>query len=280
MSVCCKGDADCMIVAQALDCAKTGVTVVVGEDTDLLILLLYHTKRDAQDIYLQQSRKVGSKPIKCWNIKHVQASLGRLCHILPVIHAVTGCDTTSWAFGIGKRSGLRKFKKSERLFKLAEVFLEEKGEQEIVDAGQQILTCLYDGKTGSTLDSLRYQCFCSKVALGMSPVQVNALPPTSAAAKFYSLRVYLQVQEWIGNSDLAAEDWGWKNVNNQLLPITTDLPPAPAELLKIIRCNCKTDCDSKRCSCRKHGLDCSPACGECHGLHCSNSPSVPETDPE
>ena len=28
------------------------------------------------------------------------------------------------------------------------------------------------------------------------------------------------------------------------MPVLTDLPPAPDELLKIVRCNCHTDCSS------------------------------------
>jgi len=33
-------------------------------------------------------------------------------------------------------------------------------------------------------------------------------------------------------------------------------------------------CSSRRCSCKKHGLDCSSACGECRGVGCSNSPVI------
>ena len=63
---------------------------------------------------------------------------------------------------------------------------------------------LYDGKSGSTFNSLRYQWFCLKVALGIQFVQVHALPPTSAAARYHSLLVYLQVQQWNGNTDYSS----------------------------------------------------------------------------
>ncbi|KAH3706159.1 hypothetical protein DPMN_065539 [Dreissena polymorpha] len=53
------------------------------------------------------------------------------------------------------------------------------------------------------------------------------------------------------------------------------MPPAPSELVAIIRwkckTNCDTNCDSKRCSCKKHGLECSIACKKCKGSSCSNS---------
>lgn len=46
-----KGDADCLIVAKALVSAKESATVVVGEDTDLLVLLLHHVEPTMHDVF-------------------------------------------------------------------------------------------------------------------------------------------------------------------------------------------------------------------------------------
>ena len=70
---------------------------------------------------------------------------------------------------------------------------------------------------------------------------------------------------------MSAEEWGWKASERLLLPIMTHLPPAPQALLQIVRCNCSTDCSSLRCTCRKHNLECSTACGQCRGSGCTNS---------
>jgi len=72
-------------------------------------------------------------------------------------------------------------------------------------------------------------------------------------------------------------EWGWKKNDDKLMPLLTDLSPAPSELLKIIRCNCQTDCSSTRCTCKKHNVKCSVACGNCRGSGCTNS-EVPESD--
>ena len=56
-----------------------------------------------------------------------------------------------------------------------------------------------------------------------------------------------------------------------VVPVMTLLPPAPDELLRVIRCNCTTDCSTARCSCRKHSLECSPACVQCRDIGCTNS---------
>jgi len=55
------------------------------------------------------------------------------------------------------------------------------------------------------------------------------------------------------------------------LPIQTDLPAAPSQLLDVICCNCKTDYSTKRCTCRKYDMPSTVACGECRGTSCVNS---------
>ena len=69
---------------------------------------------------------------------------------------------------------------------------------------------------------------------------------------------------------MSIEDWGWKVIGDQLVPVATDLPPAPDSLLQLIRCNCLSDCRTMRCTCRKNGMQCSPACGQCKGSACTN----------
>ena len=49
------------------------------------------------------------------------------------------------------------------------------------------------------------------------------------------------------------------------MPVLTDLSPAPDKLLKMIRCNCHTDCSSMRCTCKKYKVKCSSVCGNCKG---------------
>ena len=60
-------------------------------------------------------------------------------------------------------------------------------------------------------------------------------------------------------------------MNGRMLPIQTDRQPAPDKLLNVIRCKCKTECRTARCTGKKHGLECSPMCSDCRGLSCFNS---------
>ena len=142
-----------------------------------------------------------------------------------------------------------------------------------------MLVSIYNGRPGEDLDSLRYKRFCEKLATNTSHVRPQTLPPTSAAAKYHSLRVYLQIQQWKGSrDDLSPVEWGWKESEGGLTPVHTDLPPAPEELLRVIRCNCKTDCTNMRCTSIKHNVKCSPACGNCRGSGCINSDQLEYDD--
>lgn len=98
----------------------------------------------------------------------------------------------------------------------------------------------------------------------------ETLPPSEGAAKEHAFRTYYQLQLWLGNINLNPTQWGWKVVNNHLVPIGSQDPPMPENLLKQISCGCKTGCNTNSCTCRKHGLECSELCANCSDGACSN----------
>ena len=75
-------------------------------------------------------------------------------------------------------------------------------------------------------------------------------------------------------------EWGWILKDGKLLPVLTDKAPAPGSLLKLIRCGCTTGCNTKVCTCRKHGLECTAMCAECKGTLCFNSSHIDESEEE
>ena len=129
------------------------------------------------------------------------------------IHAISGCDTTSRLFGVGKGRAMKKCLASKAFQESSNVFSEESSAaDQVARAGEKALLVLYGGKPGTNLNRLRYQRFCEKTAAKTTHLQAEVLPPKSAAAKYHSLRVYLQVQEWKGCNTLRPTDWGWKMV--------------------------------------------------------------------
>ena len=101
-----KGDADSLIARTALEYAAAKPTVVVGEDTDLLMLLLHHATQSMKPIFFRSEKHTKKTE---WNIQWVARKLGpEACHLLPFVHALNGCDTTSGLFRIGKGVPLKK----------------------------------------------------------------------------------------------------------------------------------------------------------------------------
>ena len=275
-------DADLLVVQTALDFARKNSTIVIGEDTDILVLLCHHIKTCHKQVIYGSAKRSQGKVCRIWDINRISKFHGdATCHLLPFIHAMTGCDTTSRMFGIGKALALKKVLTCEYLKQQGDVFMSERStKDEVTKAGEEAISCLYGGMPLEGLKILRWRKFTSKIVQNRgNPVAVQSLPPTPDAANFHSLRIYLQCQIWGGAAvSLDPSDWGWFEENGKYLPEKMTLPPAPDHLLKIIRCNCKANCDTKRCTCRKSGLDCSVACGECRGA-CSNfSQSAIEDD--
>ena len=175
-----KQDADVLIVQTTIASAQSKDTILVGDDTDLLVLLLHHAAADinSNDIFLSPENTKASKASKtkrAWCIKQCKPLLGsKLCEHLLFMHA--------------------------------------------------------------------------------------------------SLHVYHQVMVWKDfNHDLKPEDWGWYSHDGRLMPLQTDKPAAPSEILDVICCSCTKDCSTKRCTCRKYSLHYAPVCGEFRGVSCTNS---------
>ena len=201
---------------------------------------------------------------------------------MPFLHVFLGCDTTCRLFSIKKSFIIKKFRENKSLQQAAIVFDNPNATQAHIDhAGEAAFVVMYNGKKSDTLDRLRYKKYCNNVATSLTQVDPKVLPPTSASAKCHSRRVFLQTNQWKDPKyDLLAEEWGWIRKDTGSYPVLTDMPTAPAELLKIIRCNCTTDCATARCTCKKHKMKCSMACRYCRGSSCSSASTFVEDEDE
>ena len=112
-----RDDADCMIVKCALQLATEGnVVTVVAEDTDILVLLMYHWNMSMADIYLKSEARSQKKEFHLWKIQDLVATAGDVViSNLLFIHAWSGCDTTCATFGHGKIIFLKKMRESAEL---------------------------------------------------------------------------------------------------------------------------------------------------------------------
>ena len=80
----------------------------------------------------------------------------------------------------------------------------------------------------------------------LDSVKVEALGPTSDVAQHHVLRIYYQIHECRGDNALDPLKWDWQLTKRGIMPIEITKEVAPPELLKIVKCGCKTDCTHKK----------------------------------
>ena len=123
-------DADLLIVQTTIDVAKEHkkTTILVGDDTDLLILLCHHTAFDLTNLYFcPQTRSCSHKAQRCWNIALLKNTLGNeVSGLILFAHAILGCDSTSRLYGIGKAQSLKLLRNSQDFRRDAKVFMNPK----------------------------------------------------------------------------------------------------------------------------------------------------------
>lgn len=177
-------DADLFIVKTAVELAESARTVVVGDDTDLLILLCYHSHSEKYPLTFTPEAKMKSSKNRSWDIQTTKAALGPvICSKLLFLHALLVCDSTSHPFGIGKGTALLKVVSNENFSDLAEKMSDgELCKEDIVMYGEKALLMVYNGSQSDRFDTLRYKRFCEKVAKSSKYVEPQTLPPISAAA--------------------------------------------------------------------------------------------------
>ena len=256
-----EGDADVVIVRKAIELGEHDDVVIIADDTDILVLLVYHAHSTHQ-FYMETKQHF-------IDIHAAQQALGvDVCRSLLFVHAMTGYDTTSAMFGVGKMNAFKVLQASDELSARVLVFGDLTTPKDVLfEVGEKFLSALYGGSDGS-LDALRYHQFTSP-----KYVPLERMPPTSRACYYHCLRVHLQVVTWCAlQSLLCPGEFGFKLENGALVPIITDKAQAPPEMLRKIRCSCKSTnriCTS--CTCFKNRLPCSMYC-KCGG-QCENGGS-------
>ncbi len=106
--------ADLLIAHTAIAFANwtTKLTVLVADDTDILILLCFHTQPTSTNIYLCPEPHDGTKKaLGYWSIAVLINILGpQVYNNVLFAHVILGCDTISYIYGQRKRDALKCFR--------------------------------------------------------------------------------------------------------------------------------------------------------------------------
>ena len=188
-----EGDADTLIVRNAVNCAASGVPVtVVANDTDVLITLLYHSQDSMEDItiHIETTKQT---PVRRVDIRKLASSLSQqVTQQLPVIHAISGCDTTSSLYGHGKAAVYRTVVNNKHAARLTAVLGCSGANAKDVDAGLQLLVLIYGSKHGDSLNRMRYSTYMDIISRSTLPLRPERLPPTEGSATQHVLCTHLQ----------------------------------------------------------------------------------------
>ena len=153
-------NADNLIVQTAITTLNhSNRCIVVGTDTDLLVLLIHKCKVNQEVYYYMPGPQ--SIPDATYSIQNVQQSMRpHLKKYLLFLHVITGCDTTSALFFPRKKKVVSIINKNPSLFPVFDRYYVTSASPDIANAGEKFLFALDGAPTKITsLDELRYMRF-------------------------------------------------------------------------------------------------------------------------
>ena len=112
---------------------------------------------------------------------------------------------------------------------------------------------------------------CFQNILTSNDVNFRFYLKTAGAAVQHALRAYIQYRDWqlLQSQSLDPREYG-SAFTGTFEPVGAAEPIAPSTILQFISCNCQltsdeNGCGNNRCTCKRYGMKCIPACGNCHG---------------
>lgn len=271
-------EADTRMILHAVNAnsrISSGRLIVQTPDTDVLVLLVYYfEKMDAfKECWMETGSSTKTLDLRRYIPVHeIAVALGSaLCEALPCIHALTGCDTVSSFFGIGKKTALNS---AQALAKSDPLRLKAIGNA-TVDTSRYFAVALYDPKckfkgSHESLNKLRYNLAAKR------NVPIAKLPPSEPSFEQHILRASWQTKTWTSAHDPNPEipapaGHGWILQEKSLVPAYFEGPTA-LEKLQDFYCNCLgAKCsDEEKCSCCADGVTCSEVCRCEAGEQCKN----------
>ena len=266
-------EADVVIVQQVVHVATAGSSSVkvISDDTDVFVLLLHYYQSENLKCDLVMTGTSHGR-----TSMDVKASVAKFANIIPELlsaHALTGCDTVSCFYGIGKATVVKCLKEGYRLNYLGHMNMKQSNL--FVEATTFIAAC-YGSKERKNMTAVRFEIWSQKMAhkrITAAP-SLKTLPPTTEAFEEHVIRAHVQAAIWRSalETDPPAFEhnrgWTTDGSSNGLVPVPLppDVRPAPDDVLKMIRCGCSSarPCDTSRCSCSAARLSCTLFCS-CHG---------------
>ena len=268
-----------MKASKRLSLTSTSARLIVhSPDTDVLVLLVHYFERMRafSECWMETGMITKTLDLRRFIPVHdIAVALGpSMCKALPSIHALTGSDTVSSFYGIGKKTALNM----ARILQNPDLpCLQDLDDDQCVDVSRQFVVALYDPKkkfkgSHSSLNELRF-----RLAAQIS-MSIAKLPPSEPSFRQHVRRASWQTKTWttahIPMPEISEPaNNGWITQDGLLTPQYFEGPTA-LDKMKDFYCGCmgKTMCsDEEKCPCHKASVACSEIC-RCEGAEqCHNT---------
>ncbi|XP_065182225.1 uncharacterized protein LOC135812936 [Sycon ciliatum] len=259
-------EADTRLILHAADAVQQGFPDVVirSPDTDVAVIAIGSASSIPGRLIFQTGTQQRRRFI---DLTQLSQTLGPLVSSAIVgLHALTGCDSVSSFSGKGKTAPLKLLLSSTRMAEaLATLGVNATSDDQLLSECEWFACALYGNPGQQDINSQRYQKFCA--ATSCAP---HKLPPSRDALHQHVARANYQAHIWRSATTAMPEvpspvGHGWQSETDGTLSISWMLQRvAPADILKLVSCGCKTrHCVSQHCSCKKASLACTDICSCC-----------------
>ncbi len=214
-----------------LICVATQVdmpVIIRATDTDVLVLMAH--------IYswtnIEKPWQMNIDQESFVNINAICSHIGsEACNILPAFHSITGCDTTSFPFRVGKVAPWKKLVKT-RSYDLLSTFGTRVPSEDSLQAAKEFFqTIMYNGKKDESFIETRV-CMYKKQKVKSS----EGIIPDENSALQHIKRSWLQCYIWchcnVNQIDFPVidETFGWRQNDGFIQPLWFSCSQFPPEL--------------------------------------------------
>ena len=265
-------EADTKMLLHARHACEEGYERIIIEsrDTDVLILSMYHRPMLSEEVWVSSGLSGNPKFVPIHSIVMDEPIRRNLLGM----HAITGCDTVSQFFGIGKKTAWNVFIKFPTLLSglITDVLTDE-----VMKDTERFICLLYDSSTPHThTTALRHEMF-------MSVKDINSMPPTSEVTAQHIKRAWRQILIWayslVPRPNIPSlSDGGWILEGETVKIDYGDLKCMPKNYQQLTACACKK-C-TKNCGCLRSRMPCIPSCKCYKHKACENRFNRKEVDCE
>ena len=256
---------------------RQGRIIIKTSDTDVIVLCIYFYKQmtNTSELWVQMGNVSSVKDGRRFlPIHELCSSLSEItCRVLPAAHALSGCDTTSSFFGIGKQSVYKILKDAAPDFHDLDN-LGDPDKDVAISCSSRFVARLYDQKKSFASSHHNINKLRVKLATSRDASLVR-LSPSEAALRQHILRASFQTKVWhafcLAKPPLPSPmEYGWRTVKDSLHPVYCE-GNMSAEFLRDIVCSCKGKSQCKMsCVCAEQNLVCTDLCS-CQGSEsCKN----------